>query len=116
MPKKRCRAESIEEPMKRFQLLLLLICVSAMPLLAADQWQPAKAPLMTRWAKDVSPENALPEYPRPQLERAQWLNLNGLWNFAVTRRGDTAAENFTQKILVPFPAESALSGVMTNIT
>src|SRR3954463_13427195 len=82
----------------------------------AAQWQPAKAPLMTRWAKDVSPENALPEYPRPQLERAQWLNLNGLWNFAVTRRGDTAPENFTQKILVPFPAESALSGVMTNIT
>jgi len=42
-------------------------------------WAPAKGPVMTRWAKDVSPANAHPEYPRPQLVRAGWLNLNGLW-------------------------------------
>ena len=47
-------------------------------------WHPGKAPLMTRWAADVSPTNVLPEYPRPQLVRPDWLNLNGLWDYAVT--------------------------------
>ena len=47
--------------------------------LAAD-WQPATGPLKTRWAKDVSPAKVLPEYPRSQLVRKEWLNLNGLWD------------------------------------
>ena len=82
------------------------------PVAAAQNWQPAAAPLMTRWAKDVSPTNALPEYPRPQMVRESWLNLNGLWDYALTK--DTAVsapEKFTGQILVPFPYESALSGV-----
>jgi hypothetical protein len=76
-------------------------------------WQPAKGPLMTRWAKDVNPTNALPEYPRPQLVRDTWQNLNGLWDYAVTEKN---AENipsaYDGKILAPYPIESALSGVM----
>jgi hypothetical protein len=79
---------------------------------AAEGWQPAKGPLMTAWAKDVSPEKALPEYPRPQMVRQDWLNLNGLWDYAITDKSAGAPQTYAGKILVPFPVESALSGVM----
>jgi len=81
---------------------------------AAAEWQAAKAPLMTRWAAEVSPTNALPEYPRPQLVRADWLNLNGLWDYAITPDTVKIPAAFAGQILVPYPVESALSGVMTN--
>lgn len=59
----------------------LLLTFTAFPsLLFAQQWQPKQATLMTRFAKDVT-ENPLPEYPRPQMTRAKWLNLNGVWQF-----------------------------------
>ena len=75
-------------------------------------WQPAKGPLMTRFAADVSPDKALPEYPRPQLVREQWQNLNGLWDYAVKPDMDPQPVEWSGQILVPFPIESALSGVM----
>jgi len=77
-------------------------------------WRPATAPLMTRWAAAVGPTNALPDYPRPQLVRSDWLNLNGLWDYAITPDSDELPSSFTGEILVPFPVESALSGVMTH--
>jgi len=77
---------------------------------AAD-WSPVQGHIMTRWAKDVTPANALPEYPRPQMVRQQWLNLNGLWDLAITKKDDSRPAAFEQKILVPYPVESALSGV-----
>ena len=46
---------------------------------------------MTRWAKDVSPEKAHPEYPRPQMVRDEWQNLNGLWDYAIRPRDRRAA-------------------------
>ena len=70
---------------------------------------------MTRWAAEVSPTNALPEYPRPQLVRSEWLNLNGLWNYSITSATATEATNFSGQILVPFPIESSLSGVMNPL-
>ena len=76
------------------------------------------APLLTRWAKQVDPDRPLPEYPRPQMVRREWLNLNGLWQF----EGDTSASpppvgrTLTRRILVPFPVESALSGVNQRAT
>jgi beta-galactosidase/beta-glucuronidase len=82
---------------------------------ADDAWQPAKAPLMTRWAADVSPQNALPEYPRPQMVRSAWKSLNGLWDYAIRPKDEGRPEKFDGKILVPFPIESALSGVMTKV-
>jgi hypothetical protein len=83
------------------------------PAVAAD-WQPAKGPLMTRWAKDVSPDKVHPEYPRPQMVRKDWRNLNGLWQLAFAKEGEEApvGKELTERILVPFPVESALSGVM----
>ncbi|HEY7315722.1 MAG TPA: glycoside hydrolase family 2 TIM barrel-domain containing protein [Gemmataceae bacterium] len=81
--------------------------------MAAD-WKPAKGPLMTRWAKDVSPDKVHPEYPRPQMVRKDWQNLNGLWEFAVAKKEEEApvGKKLDGQILVPFPVESALSGVM----
>ena len=66
---------------------------------------------MTRWAAQVSATNAHPEYPRPQLVRTEWLNLNGLWDYAITAAHAQVPSVFDGKILVPFPLESSLSGV-----
>jgi hypothetical protein len=83
----------------------------------ADSWKPAQGPLMTKWAKDVSPKNALKEYPRPQMVREDWQNLNGLWDYAITDKDATnVPTKWGGKILVPFPIQSALSGVMTNVS
>ena len=92
---------------------ILTILASARVAEGAD-WQPAKAPLMTPWAAEVNPTNALPDYPRPQLLRTDWENLNGLWDYAITPDSVDQPSSFEGKILVPFPVESALSGVMTN--
>jgi len=96
-------------------LVLLGVFVLLVPLAHAAEWKPGVAPLMTRWAKDVSPQNALPEYPRPQMVRQEWLNLNGLWQLDLTAGESDAApvgKPLARTILVPYPVESALSGVM----
>lgn len=67
--------------------------------------------LVTRWAREVSATNSLPEYPRPQLAREHWQNLNGLWDYQITTGASGPAKDFAGKILVPFPIESHLSGV-----
>jgi len=82
--------------------------------LSAQQWQKKQAPLMTEWADKVNPENALPEYPRPTMVREQWKNLNGLWNYAVTDNTN-AVTGWEGKILVPYPIESALSGIKRQL-
>jgi beta-galactosidase/beta-glucuronidase len=79
-------------------------------------WQPAPAPLLTRWAQTVSPQNAWREYPRPHMRRPEWLNLNGLWEYFITGANQATPRNLASadpagEILVPFPIESALSGV-----
>jgi hypothetical protein len=100
----------------RFHRLLLCTFVALLFISpAALAWQAARAPLMTRWATDVNPTNALPEYPRPQLVRAEWQNLNGLWDYALSPETIDKPPAVQGKILVPFPLESALSGVMTNL-
>ena len=80
---------------------------------AEPSWRPAPGPLLTRWAADVDPANPLPEYPRPQMVRPRWQNLNGLWQFSVLGEGDEIpfGRALPERILVPFPVESALSGV-----
>jgi len=96
-------------------LLILLLTVGGGVPIAAGQTSNLPAKLMTRWAKDVSPARVLPEYPRPQLVRKDWLNLNGAWDYAIRPRADAAPAAFDGKILVPFPVESALSGVTTKV-
>src|SRR5262245_58263418 len=82
---------------------------------AAD-WKPAETPLMTKWGKKVTPENAWREYPRPQLVRKDWQNLNGLWDYAITVKGAAKPEKWDGQILVPFCVESALSGVGKTVS
>ena len=81
----------------------------------SKNWEPVKGQIMTRWVKDVNPETPLPEYPRPQLERKEWLNLNGLWNYAICPKSRKKVDSYDGKILVPFPVESALSGVKRKL-
>lgn len=86
------------------------------PVQGAD-WKPKQGPLTTRWAKDVQPDRVHPEYPRPQLVRKDWLNLNGLWQLGFGKEGEAPPAGGTglnEQILVPFPVESALSGVMKH--
>lgn len=115
--------------------------VRAAELPISGAWQKGTPPLATRWSAEVSPENAHPEYPRPALRREAWLNLNGLWAYAIRPRQEimpgTAASSATAQttapkpavagetsapaawegqILVPFPVESALSGVQRPVT
>ncbi len=97
------------------RLFSLTVAVSAALPLHAQDWKPIEAPIMTRWAKEVSPDNVLPEYPRPQMVREKWQNLNGLWDYAIQSKDEQKASEWDGKILVPFAAESALSGVMKNV-
>jgi len=94
----------------------LLLSLAFAGVAAADDWKPAEPKLMTRWAKDVSPKNALPEYPRPQMVRPSWQNLNGLWDYAITARGGEKPQAWEGKILVPYCIESPLSGVGKRVS
>lgn len=96
-------------------LAIVAILVLAELVPAAD-WQPAAGPLSTRWAKNVSPANVWSEYPRPQMVRPEWVNLNGLWDYAITDAYSANPASYDGQILVPFPVESALSGVRKPVS
>src|SRR3954470_10162771 len=99
-----------------FLFFALVSCLASQTATrAADDWHLGTAPLMTRWATDVSPQNTLQEYPRPQLARTRWHNLNGLWDYAIRPKDEAKPDKFDGKILVPFAIESALSGVMGTV-
>jgi len=74
-------------------------------------WRPVSGGLMTRWAKEVDPACVLPAYPRPQMVRNDWFNLNGLWDYAIKSGREEEPLRYDGQIVVPFPVESALSGV-----
>jgi glycosyl hydrolase family 2 len=85
---------------------------------AADvvaKWEPVEGKIMTRWAKEVNPDAPWPEYPRPMMVREQWQNLNGLWDYAIRPKDDKQPKQYDGKILVPYPIESALSGVKKTV-
>ena len=75
-----------------------------------------QAPIMTQWASQIDINNPLPEYPRPQLARTDWQNLNGVWQFQSGAANDTVpvGKTLSGDILVPYPVESAISGVMQH--
>ena len=84
------------------------ICVQA-------QWKPEGNKIITKWAESINPEYVHQEYPRPRLVRNEWKNLNGLWDYEITKLGVNKPNFYTNKILVPFPIESSLSGVQKNV-
>lgn len=94
---------------------LLSLIVLGFGLSANAQWAPVGKEIKTPWASEITPENVHQEYPRPQMVREKWANLNGLWNYAIT---DLNANTFKAEgeILVPFAVESSLSGVGRRIT
>ena len=93
--------------MKRLFSLLLLLLLN----LPSGQTQTLK----TNWTDLVNPANPLPEYPRPQLVRNSWQNLNGQWDYAILPKGTAPEGAFQGKITVPFAAESLLSGVQKTV-
>jgi hypothetical protein len=113
MPKSK-RIEVRESTMKRIVSTFVSLLVASCCPAAEAAWKPAKGPLLTRWAKDVTPDKVHPEYPRPQMVRKEWQNLNGLWQLAFAKKNEMppVGKNLPERILVPFPVESALSGVM----
>ena len=100
--------------MKLFFKVVVFLAFAAAVRASDAGWHVKVGSLMTRWAAEVSPTNVWPEYPRPQLVRPDWLNLNGLWDYAITTDSVNRLPPFDGKILVPFPVEAPLSGVMTN--
>ncbi len=98
--------------MLRIKLLLLS---SLFSVITFAQWQPVGEKIKTRWSSQIDVNNVLPEYPRPLMERSEWMILNGLWNYAILPVGKPAPSAFDGKILVPFAVESSLSGVQKNV-
>lgn len=105
------------EKTRKATRMLFAACLSMLlsePSVAQDaaQWQPVGDKIKSRWVKDINPANPLPEYPRPQLVREGWQNLNGPWEYAIVPGSlGNAPETYEGQILVPYAVESSLSGV-----
>lgn len=80
-------------------------------------YKPADGRMFTAWAAGVSEFDVHPEYPRPQMTRSNWLNLNGLWQYKTASNGDKPplGQDLEERILVPFPIEAPLSGIMRHV-
>ena len=94
---------------------VLVCCALALTVCAQAQWKPAGDKIKTKWAEQINPQNVLPEYPRPQLERTDWVNLNGEWEYSIKPKGEVEPNSFDGNILVPFAVESSLSGVQKEV-
>lgn len=94
---------------------LLVGSLLALAFSMQAQWKPAGDKIKTPWAEQINPACVLPEYPRPQLERSDWINLNGEWEYAIRPKGEAEPAVFDGPILVPFAVESALSGVQKEV-
>ena len=95
--------------MKTSILFSIILCASLSSM--ASDWRPADNTMLTPWGEKITPDNAWQEYPRPQMVRESWTNLNGLWKFAVTRNTAGKPAKWEKGILVPFALETPLSGV-----
>lgn len=104
---------------KKIQTLFLtcVVALSSHFVCAQQPYEKKTAVLMTTWGEALqATDPILSEYPRPQMQRDKWLNLNGIWQFqpAESATQPLPAGNLSREILVPFPVESALSGVMEH--
>lgn len=97
--------------MRKFLLLLVVTCYVSLTGAQTPAYEIVEGKITTPWAEKVDPGLPLPEYPRPQMVRAEWLNLNGLWDYAIKPLQSADASTYDGQILVPYPVESALSGV-----
>ncbi|WP_236976056.1 glycoside hydrolase family 2 protein [Membranihabitans maritimus] len=97
------------------QLFIFLILIFLLGETKGQNWKAAGDKIKTRWGENLDPDNVLQEYPRPIMARAEWMNLNGLWEYAIKSQGSPQPDDFDGDILVPFPVESSLSGVMESL-
>jgi beta-galactosidase/beta-glucuronidase len=98
--------------MKNLLFIFSLILISNYSSGQKNEWHIVPGRITTQWADSVDPSNVLKEYPRPQLRRNGWLNLNGLWQYAIVpKSNENIPATFQGNILVPFAVESSLSGV-----
>jgi hypothetical protein len=96
--------------MTRYIFVACLLCLAARAM-SQNDWHIVPGRIITPWAEQVDPAHPLPEYPRPQMVRGGWENLNGLWEYAIVPKDQDEPVSYQGKILVPFAIESALSGV-----
>ena len=94
--------------------------VALVSLSASAGWKVVPPPhrdtvFLTEWGEKVTPENAWREYPRPQMVRSNWTNLNGVWQFAECHETNGIPTSYTEEILVPYPVGSQLSGITRQI-
>jgi len=102
--------------MRKYLIIcIVLTLLSGITMAQNSGWKIAGEKIKTTWADKVDPLNPLPEYPRPQMVRSEWKNLNGIWDFAITPESENIPKVFQGKILVPFAVESALSGVNKSV-
>jgi beta-galactosidase/beta-glucuronidase len=101
--------------MYQIKTSLIAMLITIMSVTNAQLWKPAGERIKTPWAEKIDPSNPLPEYPRPQMVRTEWQNLNGLWDYGIQTRGKFIPLSFDGKILVPFAIESSLSGVQKSV-
>jgi beta-galactosidase/beta-glucuronidase len=99
--------------MKKLSFIFGLTIFVQCSFAQTSSWQIVGGRITTPWADSVNPSNILPDYPRPQLKRNDWQNLNGLWQYSIlpNAEADNVPASFQGNILVPFAVESALSGV-----
>ena len=95
-------------------IAMALLCACA-PKSADVEWAPAGDHIRTAWAEDVDPAKVHQEYPRPQMVRDSYLNLNGLWEYAIAPIDAAEMPAAEGHILVPFALESSLSGVAGSL-
>ncbi|MFC6100859.1 glycoside hydrolase family 2 protein [Olivibacter domesticus] len=82
---------------------------------AQQQWKMQALQMQSKWSKEVDIEHPHNVYPRPQMIRSDWYNLNGLWDYTITKFSSPLPTNYSGKVLVPYPIESALSGVKKSL-
>ena len=90
---------------KTFIVLISLLVIN----IVNAQWKPAGDRIKTAWAEKIDVQKVLPEYPRPMMERSEWQNLNGLWDYSIQKAGTVEPLKFDGSILVPFAIESSLT-------
>ncbi len=102
--------------MRKFSLLFLITFLVLGANAQTTPWKIVEGKISTAWAEQVSAATPLPEYPRPQMIRDSWLNLNGLWDYAIKAKQTPEVTDYDGKILVPFAVESSLSGIGKSVS
>lgn len=94
----------------------ILLSMASIMGIGAWAYKPAGDRMLTTWGENLNPAAVHQEYPRPQMKRGEWQNLNGLWEYAIAPRNNAEPKKFDGEILVPFAPQSALSGVGRDVT